>query len=81
VFAGALAERLQRLWAIIVQHVGDDPTVDPHGVYEQTWKDLIQRYALEGGVTVEGDRWTAIYLADVGRMEAAVEACIPQDEL
>jgi hypothetical protein len=81
VFAGALAERLQRLWAIIIEHVGDGPTVDQHGVYEQAWNDLIQRYALEGGVAVEGDRWGAIFLADPACMAAVIEACVPLDEL
>ena len=81
VLGGALAERLERLWAIIIWHVGDDPTIDPHGVYEQTWKDLLQRYSSEADLTIEGDSWTAICVADLGRMEAAVEECIPLDEV
>ena len=79
--AGALAERLERLWAIIVQHVGDDPLLDPYQVYAQTWRDLIERYALEGGVTVEGDCWGAIFLPDPTRMQAVIEACISAEEL
>ena len=78
---GALAKRLNRLWQIIIEHVGDDPKVDPHGVYLQTWRDLSERYSAEGDLTIEGDGWTAIYLAEPDRIEAVVEACIPLDEL
>jgi hypothetical protein len=81
VLGGALAERLTRMWQIIVQNVGDDPLLDPHQVYAQTWKDLIQRYAVEGGVTVEGDCWGAIFLPDPTRMDAVVENCISADDL
>ena len=78
---GALAERLVRMWQIVIGHVGDDPVTDPHGIYEQTWNELFQRYAVEGGVTVEGDRWGAIFLPDPTRMQAVIEACISAEEL
>jgi hypothetical protein len=81
IFGGALAQRLTRLWEIIIGNVGDDPVTDPHGVYAQTWRDLIQRYALEGGVTVEGDRWAAIFVEHTARIGTVLEACIPLDEL
>ena len=79
--AGALAERLERLWAIIVQQVGDDPETDPHRVYLQTWRELSERYSAEGDLTIEGDRWMAMYLQDPTRMEAVIEACISAEEL
>ena len=81
VLGGALAERLERLWAIIISHVGDDPTIDPHGVYLQTWEDLLRRYSSEGDLVIEGDGWTAIYVREPDRMEAVVEACISAEEL
>ena len=81
IFGGALAQRLTRLWEIIIGNVGDDPVTDPHGIYEQTWNELFQRYAVEGGVTVEGDRWGAIFLPDPARMQAVIEACISAEEL
>jgi hypothetical protein len=81
VLGGALAERLERLWAIIVQHVGDDPETDPHRVYPQTWRELSERYSAEGDLTIEGDRWMAMYLQDPTRMEAVNEACISAEEL
>ena len=81
VLGGAMAQRLTRLWEIIIGNVGDDPVTDPHGVYEQTWKDLLRRYSSEADLTIEDDGWTAIYLADVGRMEAVAERFIFADEL
>ncbi len=81
VLGGALAQRLERLWAIIISHVGDDPTIDTHGVYLRTWRDLSERYATQADLMIEGHGVAAIYVADLGRMEAAVEACIPFDEL
>ena len=79
--AGALAERLERLWAIIVQHVGDDPETDPHRVYLQTWRELSERYSAEGDLVIEGDGWTAIYVREPDRMEAVAERFIFADEL
>jgi hypothetical protein len=81
IFGGALGERLQRLWEIVIMSVGDDPVTDKRGVYLQSWKDLRMRYSDEGDLVVEGDRWTAIYLQDASRMDAVVEACIAADEL
>ena len=78
---GALAKRLNRLWQIIIEHVGDDPKVDPHGVHLQTWRDLSERYSAEGDLTIEGDGWMAMYLQDPTRMQAVIEACIAAEEL
>jgi hypothetical protein len=81
VHAGALAERLRRMWQIIFDGVGDDPAADLRGVYQQSWEDLRERYSAEGDLVIEGDRWSAIYLQDATRMVAVVEACIAADEL
>ena len=78
---GAMAERLVRMWRHIVDAVGDDPVTDAHGVFARSWRDLIERYATQADLLIEGDGVAAICVADLGRMEAAVEQCIPQDEL
>ena len=78
---GALADRLKRLWGIMIVNVGDDPATDTRGVYLQSWKDLRERFSDEGDLVIEGDRWTAVYLQDATRMDAVVEACIAADEL
>ena len=78
---GALSNRLQRLWQIVVEHVGDDPLEDRHGAYRDAWGQLRIRYAAAADLTVDGDDWTAIIVADPARMDAVVEACISADEL
>jgi len=81
VLGGALAERLTRMWRIIVQNVGDDPLLDPHQVYAQTWQGLLRRYSVQVDLAIEGDRWMAMYLQNPAQMEAVVDACISHDEL
>lgn len=78
---GALSDRLRRMWQIIRESVGDDPSTDARGVYADSWRELRDRFAAEGDLAIEGDCWTAIYVADPARMGAVVEACISADEL
>jgi hypothetical protein len=79
--AGALADRLRRMWRIIVDSVGDDPLSDARGVYADSWRDLRDRFAAEAALVIEGESWTALYIQDETRMDATVEACISADEL
>ena len=81
VLGGVLSDRLHRMWQIVVEYVGDDPSTDARGVYADSWQELCMRYSDEGDLVIEGDRWTAIYLQDASRMDAVVEACIAADEL
>ena len=81
IFDGALAERLRRLWLIILQNVGDDPATDPHQVYGQTWRSLLQRYAAEGDLVIEGNGSMAIFVENAAGMASVVERCILADEL
>ncbi len=81
VHAGALAERLRRMWQIIVDGVGDDPAADLRGVYSESWQELRDRFAAEADLVIEGDTWIAIYLQEPARMDAVVEACISADDL
>jgi hypothetical protein len=78
---GALAQRLRQLWQIILQNVGDDPAADPHQVYGQTWRSLLQRYAAEGDLMIEGNCATALFVEKAAEMADIVERCIPGDEL
>ncbi len=81
ILGGALGERLQRMWQIVVEHVGDDPSTDARGVYADSWRDLRDRFAAEADSMIESDRWTALFIADPSRMEDAMERCISADEL
>ena len=81
VLGGALGERLQRMWQIVIEHVGDDPLKDQHGAYRDAWSQLRTRYAAAADLTADGDGWTAIFVADPSRMDSVVESCIPLDEL
>jgi hypothetical protein len=78
---GRLAERLRRLWTIIVDAVGDDPVTDSRGVYQQTWVDLCERFSAEGDLVIEGESLTAIYVGDLARTAEVIESCIPASEL
>ena len=79
--AGALAERLNCLWGIIMLNVGDDSTEDVRGVYAHSWRQLHWRFRREADYAVECDRWGAIFLPDPARMQAVIEACISAEEL
>jgi hypothetical protein len=81
VHGGALAERLRRLWQLVIDHVGDDPRQDCRGAYRDTWFQLRGNYAVGADLAIEGDEWTAIFVADPCRMDCVVESCIPLDEL
>ena len=78
---GAMAERLHRMWQIVIGHVGDDPALDARGVYSDSWRELRDRFAAEADLVIEGDRWTALFVADPSRLEDTLERCISADEL
>ena len=81
VLGGGLAERLRAHWAIIVVNVGDDPVLDARGVYAETWRNLLQRYAAEGDLAIEENGSTAIFVENATGMATVVERCIPGDDL
>ena len=78
---GSLAERLRQLWLIILQSVGDEPATDPHQVYGQTWRSLLERYVAEGDLAIEENGSTAIFVENATGMATVVERCIPGDDL
>jgi len=81
ILGGALGERLQRMWQIVIEHVGDDPLSDARGVFADSWRELRDRLAAEADSMIESDRWTALFIADPSRMEDAMERCISAHEL
>ncbi len=81
VLGGALGERLRKLWQIIVDNVGDDPSTDTRGVYLQSWRELQALYAAQADLTIAGDDWIAVFVSEVAAMDSVVEACVPLDEL
>lgn len=81
ILGGGLAERLRALWGGIIVNVGDDPVLDGRGVYAETWRNLLQRYAAEGDLAIEENGSTAIFVENATGMAIVVERCIPRDEL
>jgi hypothetical protein len=79
--AGALSDRLHRMWQIVIEHVGDDPSTDARGVYADSWRDLRDRFAAEAALVIEVNTWIAMYLQEPARMDAVVEKCIAADDL
>ena len=79
--SGALADRLKRLWEIVIGNVGDDPALDARGVYSESWQELHERYRRATDLVIEGDDWVAMFIKDADRVDSAVEACIAADEL
>ena len=78
---GALATRLSSMWQIIVDSVGDDPATDPRGVYADSWRELRDRFSTEADLVIEGEPWTALFVADPSRLEDTLERCISADDL
>ena len=78
---GALAERLVRMWQIVIGHVGDDPALDARGVYSESWQALCVRFGRASELAIEGDDWVAMFIKDVDQMDAVVENCISADDL
>jgi hypothetical protein len=81
VIGGAMAERLHRMWQIVIGHVGDDPALDARGVYADSWRELCDRFSTEADLVIEGESWTALYIQDATRMDAVLEVGIAADEL
>jgi hypothetical protein len=81
VLGGALGERLQRLWEIVIMSVGDDPAADARGVYSDSWNELCARFGRASDLVIEGDDWVAMFIKDSDRVDAVVEHCIAADEL
>jgi hypothetical protein len=78
---GALADRLKRLWRIIIVNVGDDPALDARGVYSDSWQELCARFGRATDLVIEADDWVAMFIKDADRVDSVVEACIAADEL
>lgn len=77
VLAGPLAPRMNRMWQLITEGVGEDPG----GVLFESWENLRHQVAAEADQLVEEGGCAAIFVADATRMEAVIEACFPIEEL
>ena len=75
--AGPLAPRMNRMWELIVEGVGEDPG----GVLDEAWCNLRHQIAAEADQLVEEEGCAAIFVADPIRMEQVIEDCFPIEEL
>jgi len=77
VLGGPLAPRMNRMWELIVEGVGEDPG----GVLDESWCNLKHQVAAEADQVVEEGGYASIFIQDPTRMEAVIEACFPIEEL
>ena len=77
VLAGPLAPRMNRMWELITEAVGEDPG----GVLFESWENLRHQIAAEADQLVEEGGYASIFIQDPTGMEAAIEACFPIEEL